>query len=226
MMLKFSKRSLAGFAIAISALSLLSISACSKQAGGAKKGATEFELASDIPLGSKDAKVVFVEYASVMCPHCADFQANVVPSLIEKYVNTGKVRYVFREYPTAPVELASAGHLLGRCVSPDKREAMINSLMAGQRDIIVAAQSGGVKQAFLTIAASAGMNEADFDKCMQDSEKLQTLVDIRNYANDVDKVEGTPTVIINGKVYTPPPGKQYEFAEIAKVIDAELAAKK
>lgn len=226
MKLKFSKRDLTKIAITMGALSLLAISSCNKQAGGVKKGATEFEISSDIPMGSKDAKVVFVEYASVMCPHCADFQANVVPPLVEKYVKTGKVRYVFREYPTAPVELASAGHLLGRCVSSDKREAIINTLMASQREIITAAQSGGVKQAFLTIAASAGMNEADFDKCMQDSEKLQTLVDIRNYANDVDKVEGTPTIIINGKVYTPPPGKQYEFAEIAKVIDAELATKK
>lgn len=226
MELKFTKRSLAGIGITLGAIALLSFSACTKQTSGVKKGATEFELASDIPVGSKDAKVVFVEYASVMCPHCADFQAEIVPKLMETYVKTGKVRYVFREYPTSPIELASAGHLLGRCVAPDKREAVINSLMASQREIITAAQSGGVKQAFLTISASAGMSEAEFDRCMQDSEKLQTLIEIRNYANDVDKVEGTPTIIINGKVYTPQPGKQYEFPEIAKVIEAELASLK
>jgi len=198
----------------------LSVTSCAK--GGA---ASSYEIPSDIAQGSADAKVVMVEYASVTCPHCADFGKDVMPGIKTKYIDTGKIRYVFREFPTPPIEIASAGHLLARCVAPNKREAVLNTLMTQQREIVTQAQGpNGAKQALLNIAASVGMSEGDFDKCMQDEAKLQTLVDVRNYAIEKDNISGTPTIFVNGKVVPQPVGRSHYIVEdVSKLIDEALA---
>lgn len=209
--------------LAIGAIGAFGLAACNKNSatGG---GNSKFEIANDITQGSKDAKVVMVEYASVTCPHCADFQKNVIPEIKAKYVETGKVRFAFREYPTPPVEIAMAGHLLARCVASDKHEAVISALMNTQMEIITQSQGpNGAKQSLLNVAKSVGMNEADFDKCMENKEKLKVLADIMEHGNTIDKVGGTPTILINGKTITPPPGQDYTPKLIADAIEAELA---
>lgn len=194
------------------------VASCNKSGGN-----SQFEKPYDIPVGSKDAKVVLVEYASVMCPHCATFQREVLPTIMEKYVKTGKVRYVFREFPTAPVNLAMAGHLMARCVGPSKREAMVDTLMAQQKEIFQAAQAtGGVKQAFVNIAASAGMSEADFEKCMENKEQLKILADIHKQGADIDKIDGTPSFFVNGNKVEGPVGREYNAEDISKALDAAL----
>lgn len=218
--------------IKIIATALLTMVAASGLSGCGKDttktaGLSKYEIATDLPEGSKDAKVVMVEYASVTCPHCARFGKNVMPEVRKNYIQTGKVRYVFREFPTAPVELASAGHLLGRCVDPSKRQAIIDTLMDQQENIYQQAQGpAGAKQAFVDIAKSAGMSEAQFDDCMKDSAKLKMLADIRQYALDHDKVTGTPTVFINGKEVQSPVGREYNFDDIKNAVEAELAKTK
>jgi protein-disulfide isomerase len=214
---------MAGFGFGILALGGI-VSCGPKSSSGA--GQSKFEIASDISEGSKDAKVVMVEYASVMCPHCSDFQKDIIPSVMENYVKTGKIRYVFREFPTSPVALATAGHLLTRCVPQEKREGMISAIMSNQREIIVQAQAGAGVDALKTIAASAGMGDGEFTKCMEDKEKLKTLDTIAKHGSEVDKITGTPTILINGETYTPPVGKAYEYPEVAKAIDAALAKAK
>ncbi len=210
--------------IAVSAIAIFGLNGCNKTNKNSAKGLSEYEIAADIPIGSKDAKVVLVEYASIACPHCATFQKDIVPTIMEKYVKTNKIRYVFREYPTGNVQLASAGHLLLRCNAPEKREALLNTLFEQQMEIFNAAQSAaGPKQALLNIAKSAGMSEADFDKCMENSELLQTLVDLRNYGNETDKISGTPTVFVNGKLVEQPVGSEYKVEDITKALDAALA---
>ncbi|MEK7660902.1 MAG: DsbA family protein [Pseudomonadota bacterium] len=211
------------FAIcALSALTLATFSMVSCSKNGAN---SSYEIPSDIAQGSADAKVVMVEYASVTCPHCADFGKDIMPSIKTKYIDTGKIRYVFREFPTPPIEIASAGHLLARCVAPNKREAVLNTLMTQQREIVTqAAGPNGAKQALLNIAASVGMSETDFDKCMQDEAKLQTLVDIRNYAIEKDNIGGTPTIFVNGKIVPQPVGRgNYVVEDVSKLIDEALA---
>ena len=224
---KQTKKFLAAFAV-IMGVGVMGagLTACSKATTGVTKGQSQYEIESDLPIGSKDAKVVVVEYASVMCPHCANFQNKVVPQIMKNLVETGKVRYVFREFPTAPVDLASAGHLIGRCVDPSKREAVINALMNQQQDIYVAAQSGGAKQALLTVAQSAGMNESQFDACMKDEKKLSLLADVMKYGEEHDKVTATPTVFVNGKAVTSPVGREYEYADVEKAVNAALGTAK
>jgi protein-disulfide isomerase len=215
----FSRRHIA---IAAALVASLGLAACNN-GGGAAGGGSPYELATDLPMGSKDAKVVLVEYASITCPHCANFHNNVLPTIKEKYVDTGKVRYVFREFPTAPVVIASAGHLLRRCVAADKRDGVLDALMRGQQEIFVAAQGpGGVKPAMLQIAAAAGMNEQEFDACMNNRELLKVLADVRQSGIDAG-VQGTPALFINGEPFAAPAGREIEAKDLEPVLDAALA---
>jgi protein-disulfide isomerase len=201
---------------------MLAIASCKPNggaAGGGGSALSKHEAATDIPVGSKDAKVVLVEYASVTCGHCATFHEKVLPTLKEKYITPGKVRYVFREFPTPPVELAMAGHLIARCAGADKREDIIATIMRQQQDMVVQAQGPtGTKQFFMTIAASAGMSEAAFDTCLKNEPMLKTLADIRE-GGIAAGVTGTPTIFINGEKLEDNP----ELEVVTKALDAALA---
>ena len=116
------KKIIAALGLSVIALSL---AACGGGAGGAAEG--------DMALGAPEgAKVTVVEYASPTCIHCAMWQKNTWPAFKAKYVDTNKVRYVFRELPTPPTEIAAAGVLLARCAGPDKYFDVIHELLANQ----------------------------------------------------------------------------------------------
>jgi protein-disulfide isomerase len=215
----------AKFAVVATALAL---SACSPSAGGKSGGVpgSALETATDFPVGSKDAKVVMIEYASITCPHCANFHTNVLPTIKEKYITPGKVRYVFREFPTPPVELATAGHLLARCAGGEKRDQVIDALMRGQMDIVTQAQGpSGAKQALLNVAVSAGMNEAQFDACMANQDQLKILVDVQEGGVKAG-VTGTPTIFINGEKFEGPASREATAEDISKALDAALSKAK
>lgn len=206
----------------------LVLSACSPSSGGKSGGApaSALETASDFPMGSKDAKVVMIEYASITCPHCANFHTNVLPTIKEKYVTPGKVRYVFREFPTPPVELAMAGHLMARCAGGEKRDQIIEALMRGQQELVTQAQGpAGAKQALLNVAVSAGMNESQFDACMANQDLLKVLVEIQESGVKAG-VQGTPTIFINGEKFEAPGGREMTAEDVTKALDAALAKAK
>ncbi len=215
----------AKFAVVAAALAL---SACSPSTGGKSGGApaSALETASDFPMGSKDAKVVMIEYASITCPHCANFHTNVLPTIKEKYITPGKVRYVFREFPTLPVELATAGHLLARCAGGEKRDQVIDALMRGQRELVTQAQGPlGAKQALLNVAVSVGMNESQFDACMANQDLLKVLVDVQEGGVKAG-VTGTPFIFINGESFEGPASREINVDDMTKALDAALAKAK
>jgi protein-disulfide isomerase len=206
----------------------LILSACSPSAGGKPAGSpsSALENATDFPMGSKDAKVVMIEYASITCPHCANFHTNVLPTIKEKYITPGNVRYVFREFPTPPVELATAGHLLARCAGGEKRDQIIDALMRGQTDMVTQAQGpSGVRQALLNVAVSAGMNEAQFDACMANQDQLKILVDVQEDGVKAG-VTGTPSIFINGEKFEGPGGREMTAEDVSKALDAALTKSK
>src|SRR6202043_3004956 len=92
--------------------------------------------AGDIMIGSDKAPVTIIEYASMTCPHCAPFEEETLPELKKRYIDTGKVRYVMREFPLDA--LAAAGFMLARCAGPDKYESVVETLFAKQADWVVA----------------------------------------------------------------------------------------
>lgn len=153
--------------------------------------------ASPLPeqaLGSATAPVTIVEYASLTCSHCAAFHAKTFPVLKSKYIDTGKVRFILREFPFDPV--ATAGFMLARCMPADKYFPMTSSLFDTQR-----AWAFGTNPAegLLTVAKQAGMSEADFEKCLSDKELAEKVQASAQYANQELGVNSTPTFFINGK---------------------------
>lgn len=185
----------------ISATALM-LNACSDKGTSTTKSAdgkrTAFEVSTDHALGSADAPVTVVEYASVTCGHCATWHTTVWPEFQAKYVDTGKVRYIYREFPTGNVNLANVGHLLANCAGDDKFYGMIGVQMKRQNQILSAGSN--VKAEYVALAKSAGMSEADFDACMSDEAQRERLQSVLDAAVNMG-VDGTPTFFINGEKY-------------------------
>ena len=149
----------------------------------------------DLALGPADAKVTVVEYASMTCGHCAHFTKEVLPAFKKKYVDTGKVRYIFREFPLD--NLAAATSMLARCAAPDKTFPLIEVLFEKQNDW--AFGEGNPVPRLFEIAKQAGFTQESFDKCLTDQKLLDEITAGRTRASEVFGVSATPTFYINGK---------------------------
>ncbi len=147
----------------------------------------------DIVLGSADAPVTIIEYASMTCPHCAQFQAKTFPQLKERYIDTGKVRYIFREFPLDP--LAAGAFMLARCADKDKYMSIIDLFFGTQREWVVP----NPLQPLFNVAKQAGYNEETFNACLKNQQILDGIQNVRDHAAKVLNVESTPTFFINGK---------------------------
>jgi protein-disulfide isomerase len=157
----------------------------------------------DLIEGKADAPVTIVEYASMTCPHCATFHKTTYPALKTKYIDTGKVRFIFREFPLD--ELAVAGSMLARCAAtekdnkaaaPEKGLAMISVLFNAQDKWAVREPIPPLLQ----IAKQAGFTQATFDECLKDQKLYEAILAMRERGSKDYKVESTPTLFINGKV--------------------------
>jgi protein-disulfide isomerase len=147
----------------------------------------------DIPMGAENAPVTIIEYASMTCPHCAAFEAQTFPKLKEKYIDTGKVRYIMREYPLD--RLAAAAFMVARCAGPDKYNPLIETLFAQQ-------QKWAVREPIpplLAIAKQAGFTQESFEACINDKALLTKVQEERDIASKKFKVDSTPTFFINGE---------------------------
>lgn len=154
----------------------------------------------DMTLGSPKAPVHVIEYLSASCSHCAHFNEEVFPTLKAKYIDTGQVRWTYRELLTPPQEVAAAGFLLARCAGPGKYFEAVDQVLRSQKRW----QSGNIKPIFLEIAKKYGLNEGQFETCLRDQRALDELEARLRYAAQVDKVQGTPTFFVNGKLLTTP----------------------
>jgi len=149
----------------------------------------------DIVIGSADAPTTIVEYASMTCPHCAQFQTEVFPKLKAQYIDTGKVKYMLREFPLDNV--AAAAFMLARCAGKDRYYPMVDAMFATQESWAVPGADG--KEGLLQIARQAGMSKEEFDKCVADQALFKKIVETRAIGHDTFKVDSTPTFFINGK---------------------------
>jgi protein-disulfide isomerase len=149
----------------------------------------------DIVMGKADAPNTIVEYASMTCPHCAQFQNDVFPEIKKKYIDTGQAKYILREFPLDG--LAVAAFMLARCAGPDRYYPMVDGLFESQKIWAVPGADG--KDKLLTIARQAGFSQEKFDKCIADKELFDKIVAVRTRANEKFGVDSTPTFFINGK---------------------------
>ena len=159
-------------------------------------GAAPAPAIGEMSLGDPKAKVTVIEYASLTCPHCARFNAEVFPEFKRKYVDTGKVRYVLREFLTSPQEVAAAGFLLARCAGKDRYFDAIDAMFRAQAQMY---ESGDARAALLKEGHAAGLKDEETMACTQDQIGLQALSGRVENAMNVEKIDATPTFLIGGK---------------------------
>lgn len=190
------------------ALASFSLAACNKAPAPSA-------MADDMSLGNKDAKITVVEYASVGCPVCAAWQKEVYPAFKAKYIDTGKVRYVFREMLVgggSEVTVASAGFLLARCAGKDQYFPVVDAVFASQPGVF-----NTPRETLLEIAKSSGLTEDQFTQCVTDEAQIKALnARVERNAREND-VSATPTFEINGRQMQP---GYHSLAEIDAAIEA------
>jgi protein-disulfide isomerase len=164
----------------------------------------------EMEVGSKDAKVTIIEYASASCPHCAAFFKDVYLPLKKDYIDTGKVRFIFREFPHNDIGLA--GFMLARCAPAEKYFPIVDVLFETQATWMENPPVG-LKE----IAKQAGMTEDAFNACLQNEKVAKDIIDAKNRATSVAKIEGIPTVFINGVKI-----EERDYESIKKKIDPLL----
>ncbi len=172
----------------------LTLAGCNNAGGGTAISA------DDIVLGADNAPVTLIEYASSTCPHCADFHENAFEQLKANYIDTGRVRYVFREFPTPPPAVAVAGFQLARCggATPEQYFARLGEIFRQQRAMFASGTMEGVRQKFFEIGSAAGLSQEQVTQCINDEAGAERIRRVIEGAEAFD-VTGTPTFIINGQ---------------------------
>lgn len=178
----------------------------------AAEGAAPVVAPDEMFLGKADAPVTVVEYFSLGCPHCKHFHEEILPQFKADYIDTGKARIVFRDFPLDGVALAAAQ--LTRCVSPMAYFAMVDSLFAQQETWHV---KDGAPQ-IANIAKGAGMDQAAFDACLGNQPLREKIANGAKEGQEVYKVDATPTFFINGKKLS----GVGEYAPFKEAIEAAL----
>jgi protein-disulfide isomerase len=148
----------------------------------------------DIALGPADAKVTIIEYASLTCSHCAAFHKETYPELKKRYIDTGKVRFILREFPLDP--LATAGFMLARCDSESKYYPITDLLFDQQKNWAFTEKP---LDALRQMMRQAGFSQEKFDSCLRDQKLYDAVNAVKNRAMDQFKVDATPTFFINGQ---------------------------
>jgi protein-disulfide isomerase len=169
----------------------------------------------DMALGPANASVTITEYASMTCPHCAAFNETVFPKIKSEYIDTGKVRYVFREFPLDIK--AAAGSMLARCIAKDdsgKYFAVVDMLFRQQNDWV----TKNTTETLARIGKQAGLSQQAVENCLKDQALLDKIAADQKFANEVLKVNSTPTFFINGEMIR----GETSFAEFDKRIKSLL----
>ena len=187
--------SLAAFAALIASMPLPLVGAAKAQNATAALAAKPASL-PDMALGPVKASVTIVEYASMSCPHCAAFEENVFPMLRSKYIDTGKVHFVFREFP---LDIKAAViSMLARCIASDDAGKFFDAIetLFKQQDALMAQ----TKESLVLIGKKAGMSEQAVEACVKDQAVLDKLSADKEFAYEVLKVNATPTFFVNGEM--------------------------
>ena len=169
----------------------------------------------DMALGPQNAAVTVTEFASMTCPHCAAFNEQVFPKIKTAYIDTGKIRYIFREFPLDIK--AAAGSMLARCIANGdaaKYFAVSDLLFRSQADWV----TKNTAETLERIGKQAGLSQQQVEACLKDQALLDKISADQKYASEVLKVDSTPTFFINGEKIK----GEASFEEFQKKIDPLL----
>ncbi len=169
------------------------------------------EMPGDRILGNKEAPITIIEYASLTCGGCAQFHVVTYPQLKETYIDTGQVRLILREFPTAPVDRAQAGFMVARCVPENSYYGFLSVLFKYQNTW---AGADNAAEALWDIANQTGMKKEEFDSCLRDEDERQRIDEVTKFGARQYGVNSTPTFIIKGKKYS-----NMSFQQFQAVLD-------
>lgn len=165
--------------------------------------------------GAEDAPVTIIEYSSFTCPFCADFHAGPFKQLKKDYIDTGKVRFIFREVYFDKYGLWAS--MVARCGGPERFFGIASLIFANQKEWTRAGDAAAVTDALRKIGRLAGLENDTLDACLQDETKAQALVAWYQENAAADGINATPSFIINGKKVP-----NQSFAGFSAIIDAKL----
>ena len=200
---------LAAAALAVAALPGL-------RPGAARAQSTPAEI-PDMTIGNDDAPVTMVEYAMFTCPHCADFNRDVLPKIKANYIDTGKVKLVFREVYFNKPSLWAA--MIARCAPSERYFGIAELLFARQADWAATTDENEMVQKLFSIGRQAGMTDDQMNACLQDRAKAEAMVATYQKHADADKIDATPIFIVNGVRVDNAP-----YEDIASALDKALGA--
>jgi len=199
------------FALPFLAAACGNASSETENGAASKPSGANFEiLATDMVLGDPNAPVTLIEYASVTCPHCAAFNEQVMPDVKENFIKTGKIKLVFREFPTAPANFSVAGSVLARCAAeksgPEAYFLITDALFRNQHDWIKENPTAEL----VKIVGQAGMDEAALKACLQRQELANIINENAKGGMEKYDISGTPQFILDGKKMTYKSKEEFE----------------
>ncbi len=186
--------------------------AANAQSSDADAGATEI---IDMVQGAEDAPITVIEYASFTCPHCARFHSDVYKLLRKNYIDTGKIKFIFREVYFDKYGMWAS--MIARCSGPDRFFGMTDLILNSQSTWARAGDDLAIVEALRKIGRLSGMQDAALDSCLQDGDKLRALVGWYKENAQRDGIQSTPSFLIDGQPY-----KNMDYEEFAKILDEKV----
>lgn len=177
---------------------------------------SDVALVPDMILGKLDAPVEVIEYASYTCPHCQRFHEEAFGKLKANYIDSGKVKFVYREVYFDKYGLWAAQ--VARCGGPEKYFGISDMLFDGQRDWLASGEAQGIADELRKIGLKAGLTAEAVEACLTDTEKAKAMIEVYQANVTRDAIEGTPTFLIDGQKYS-----NMSYEEFAKILDEKLA---
>lgn len=171
----------------------------------------------DMISGNPDAKVEVIEYASFTCPHCATFHTTAYKKLKADYIDTGKIKFVYREVFFDRFGLWAS--LIARCGGQEKFFGMADLIYAGQAQWTRAGEPAAIVGELRKIGRLAGLDNDTLEACLQDGDKAQAMVAWYQENAEADGIDSTPSFVINGEKHS-----NMRYEDMTKIIDEALAS--
>ena len=189
--------------------------AATAEAASADPAAADPAAIPDMAQGAEDAPVTIIEYGSFTCPHCAAWHADQYQQLKEDYIDTGKVRFIFREVYFDRFGLWAS--MIARCGGEMRFFGIHDILYETQREWVGDQEPATIADNLRRIGLSAGLDEATLDACLKDEAKAEGLVAWYQANAAEDGIESTPTFFINGEKHS-----NMSYGELQEIVEAEL----
>ena len=183
----------------------------------AAQAETDKPAVTEMILGDVNAPIEIIEYASMTCPHCANFHSDVYPQLKENYIETGKVKFVFREVYFDKYGMWAS--MIARCAGPDRFFGVIDQMFEKQKTWSRAGNDLAIVTELSKIGKLAGLGDDQINACLQDADNLRDLVGWYKANTEEHKISGTPSFVIDGEMVS-----NRSYQELSTLLDEKLGS--